>query len=72
MSKMSPPRKKSHGRPKSESPMRAIASFKGSEEFARWFDELAEHSRLTASGLIEHSLVAYAKSIQFEKPAPKR
>ena len=72
MSLMSPPRKNTGGRPPSPNPMRAIASFKGSDEFAAWFDGLASHCRLTASGLIEHALVAYAKQQGFEQQAPKR
>jgi hypothetical protein len=52
--------------------MKPIASFKGSEEFAIWFDKLSDHSRLTASALIEHALVAYAERIEFKEKAPKR
>lgn len=73
MKPMSPPRKKGvGGRPKSPSPMMPIASFKGSKEFAMWFDEISEHFRLTASGMIEHALVEYATNHGFKKPAPKR
>jgi len=69
---MSPPRTKRMGRPAAASRMKMIASFKGSDEFAVWFAELAEHSRLTASALVEHALVCFAKQQTFEKPAPKR
>ncbi len=65
-------RKSAKGRPKSPKPMRSIASFKGSEEFAEWFDRLAKHSRLTASALIEHALVLYAQQEGFKEPAPDR
>ncbi len=59
------------GRPKSLDPMLPIASFKGKARFKKWFEDLAREQRLDNSALIEHALVAYARTIGF-KPPPER
>jgi hypothetical protein len=65
-------RKPGAGRPRAENPKRMIASLKGSEEFAAWFDELLEFLRIPTATAIEHGLICLAKERGFTKPPPKR
>jgi hypothetical protein len=60
------------GRPKVPAPKKPIASFRGTEEFAAWFEGLANHVHLPASVLIEHALRQYAERQGYKPPAPKR
>lgn len=70
-----PPKKKrkiSAGRPKATELKRPIASFKGTERFAGWFNGLMAHVRLPASVLIEHALVDFALKHGYNEPPPER
>jgi hypothetical protein len=69
---MPPSRKRAGGRPKVPKPKRSIASFKGTDEFAAWFDGLIAHSRLPASILIEHALLLYAEKEGYKPKPPER
>lgn len=60
------------GRPKTPDPKKPIASFKGTVEFAAWFNGLVEHVHLPATILIEHALREYAERHGYKTPAPKR
>jgi hypothetical protein len=60
------------GRPKTEEPKRSLASLKGSESYAAWFDGLVDFSHLPASILIEHALREWAENHGYGKPQPKR
>jgi hypothetical protein len=66
-------RKPGAGRPKGEKPPRAvIVTFKGYPEFDEWMDRLAASMRLPKSLLIEHALIEYARSHEFDEPPPER
>lgn len=73
-------RKPGAGRKKGPTPPRSmIAAFKGTEEFAAWFDGLVEHCRTTsgwpdlpASSIIERALYCLAKQQGYEAEPPKR
>ena len=73
-------RKPGAGRKKGAAPPKAmIAAFKGSEEFAAWFDGLVEHCRRTsgwpdlpASTIIERGLHSLAKEQGYDAEPPKR
>jgi len=60
------------GRPKSVEPMVPIASLKGKQAFADWFEELLVHCRLSGSTALEHGLIELAKVHKFPKPPPER
>lgn len=60
------------GRPKVPKPKQSIASFKGTAEFAQWFEELLAHARMPASVLIEHAMIDYAAKVGFAKKPPDR
>lgn len=49
-----------------------IVNLRGSDEFKAWLQELAAYDRQSVSGLVERSLVSYARTIGFDKPAPER
>ena len=60
-------------------PRKMICAFKGTEEFSEWIGRLVEHCRastgwssITASSVIERSLVAFAHEQGFEEEAPPR
>lgn len=68
------------GRPKGEEPAKGvIASFRGSPEFAGWFDGLVRHVRkktdfpsISATSVIERSLICLARELGYEEPPPPR
>ena len=68
------------GRPKGpEPPRQIIASFKGTADYAAWFDSLVEHCRdksgwsaLPAAAVVERALACLAKEQGFDEPPPKR
>lgn len=68
------------GRPKGELPAKEVlASFRGSPEFAAWFNELVDHVRektgfpsISATSVIERSLICLAREMGFDKPPPRR
>lgn len=60
------------GRPKALEPMVPIASLKGKQSFADWFDRLVAHCRLTGSSALEHGLIELAKARGFTEPPPDR
>lgn len=55
---------------RSRKPM--ILQIRGSEEFKRWFDELARFDGLTPTALFDRSVRRYAKEVGFSKEAPLR
>jgi hypothetical protein len=73
-------RKPGAGRPKSSTPMlQMIASFRGSEAFAAWFEGLVDHCRkdagwstLPAVAVIKQGLICLAKEKGYGKEAPPR
>lgn len=73
--RLMPPRKarRGRGRPKSGEPT-AVSAFtlKGTAEWRDWVRALADHASMPASVLIDQALKAYAKSIDFDEPMPKR
>lgn len=69
---MSPPAKRSPGRPPVAEPKKSIASFRGSRAFAEWFDAFIKSERDTGAILIEKALVAYAKQRGFKLEPPER
>lgn len=80
MLQMAKKRRPGPGRPKGAGPAREmIASFRGSPEFSAWFEELVEHIRretgfpsISATSVIERSLICLAREMGFDKPAPRR
>lgn len=66
------PKKNLGGRPKVPQPRVPITSFRGSPEFAAWFEGLCEFARLSSTSTIEHSLILYAREKGYTRPAPKR
>ena len=73
-------RKPGAGRPKGPTPPREpIAAFRGSEEFAAWFEGLVEHCRassgwadISGASVIERALICIAREMGYDKPPPKR
>jgi len=49
-----------------------IVTLKGNPEFRDWLNRFAEFDRSTAVQITEKALVAYARQLGFEEPAPKR
>jgi hypothetical protein len=60
------------GRPKLPEPMVSIASLKGKQAFADWFERLATFCRLTGTATLEHALIELAKARGFPEPPPER
>jgi hypothetical protein len=73
-------RKPGAGRPKGpEPPREVIAAFRGTREFAEWFEGLVEHCRqesgwstIPAATVIERALICVARDLGYDKPAPPR
>jgi hypothetical protein len=73
LSTMARPKKRNvGGRPKADDPKRSLASLKGGEKYAKWFNGLVEYSHLPATILIEHALREYAERHGYGDPQPKR
>ena len=63
--------KKRRGRPKAEVPRSPFFSLQGSDEFAQWLRDLAEHCGLPMTITVVESLREYAEKRKF-RPPPKR
>jgi hypothetical protein len=71
MTTMAPPKKgkAKGGRPRAEVPKRRVVSFRCSDEFGDWFDELSAQVRIPPASVIELALIRWAKE-QGYKPEP--
>jgi hypothetical protein len=69
---MAKPKKNQGGRPKVPVPRSMIASFRGSPEFAEWFQRLVAYLRIPGSSAIEKGLILLAREEGFDEEAPKR
>ena len=43
-----------------------------SPDFAAWIDRLAARDRISRSDVVDRALTAYARSVEFPEPAPRR
>jgi hypothetical protein len=50
----------------------AVTNIRSSPEWKAWLEELAEANRSSLADLVDDAVLALAKRIKFEKPAPKR
>ncbi len=50
----------------------AMPAVRGSEEWRAWVERLIDHDRTSWPDLVDRALAAYAKSVNFEEPPPKR
>jgi hypothetical protein len=50
----------------------ATTPIRSTEAWKAWVEELAQFDRSTVSDVVDHALVAYARSIGFPKIAPQR
>lgn len=75
MTTMAPPKKKTGkgGRPASDNPKRRVVSFRCSEDFGQWLDDLTEKVRIPPAVLIELAIIKWAKEeARYGVEPPKR
>lgn len=58
--------------PKAPPRQSSIIAIKGSDEFAKWLKDLADHAGLPMTNTIDQALKAYADKVGFATPMPKR
>ncbi len=51
---------------------RLIFQMRGSDEFKAWLQALADYDATDATEVVERALAAYARTIGFTQPRPKR
>ena len=51
---------------------KVILNYKGSPQYAEWFDKVVATANLPATLVVELALRSYAKEIGFDKPQPWR
>ncbi len=49
-----------------------VAIVRGSPEYKKYLESLAEFDRETIAGLFDRAIRVYAKHVGFEEPIPKR
>jgi hypothetical protein len=52
--------------------LRTVLQLKATEEFEKWLQNAVEYGRLTLPIFVEHALIAHAKTLGYEVPAPPR
>jgi predicted transcriptional regulator len=57
---------------KAEPRTRPVLAIKGTDEWADWLRRLADHASLPQTYVVDQALKAYARSIFFDDPMPKR
>lgn len=71
---MAEPKRKNKPGPKPDPSrvMQATLMVRSSKEWRAWVDQLAEFARMSASDVVDHALVEFARSKGFDKLPPRR
>lgn len=66
------PKKRPGPKPNPAKTRNAAIMVRSTDEWKEWVEELAAFKRMTASDLIDHALVAFAREAGFTKMPPRR
>lgn len=59
-------------RARAAKPDQKTIAFRASPEYADWVEALASHNRTTVAGLLDQSLVRFAREVGFAANPPER